>query len=68
MSEEDGRVEIESRYLCDERSSDGAVLTLTAGPERADEGGGPTSGRLGQEQRVEKSQLARPHVALRAWR
>jgi len=44
MSEEHGRVEIGPRYLCDERPSDGPVLTLAAGPERADEGGGPDDG------------------------
>jgi len=32
------------RKSCDERYSDGAVLTLAAGPERADEGGGPDAG------------------------
>jgi len=45
------------RYLCDERSSTGPVLTLAAGPERADEGGGPTPGRIRGEQHVEKSHL-----------
>ncbi len=45
MSEEQGRQQLLSQQNCDERSSDGPVLTWEAGPERADEGGGPTPGR-----------------------
>jgi len=46
MSEEHGKVELQPGESCDERYSDGPVLTLAAGPERADEGGGPAPGRL----------------------
>ncbi len=35
-----------SRHPCDWASSAGLVLAFAAGPERADEGGGPTPGRL----------------------
>jgi hypothetical protein len=46
MSEEHGREDLLPRCDCDERFSDGLVSTLAAGPERADEGDGPTPGRL----------------------
>jgi hypothetical protein len=46
MSEEQGRENLPPQKDCDERPSDGPVWTLAAGPERADEGGGPTPGRL----------------------
>jgi len=57
MSEERGTEDLPPRSDRDERYSDGPVMTLTAWPERADEGGGPTPGRLGREQRAQKPQL-----------
>jgi len=44
MSEEQGLEELPPRQACDERYSDGPVPTFAAGPERADEGGGPDAG------------------------
>jgi len=44
MSEEQGTEELTTRQACDERYSDGPVPTSAAGPERADEGGGPDAG------------------------
>src|SRR5712691_10778517 len=53
---------MEEKSFCLDKAATSAtatarVRTLEAWPERADEGGGPTPGRLGGEQRVEKSQL-----------
>jgi hypothetical protein len=45
MSEEHEREDLPLHSACDERPSDGPVWTCEAGPERADEGGGPTPGR-----------------------
>jgi len=50
MSEEQGRERLVSPQDCDERYRDGLVLSLAAGPERADEGGGPTSEASSVEQ------------------
>jgi len=44
MTEEQGTEELTTRQACDERYSDGPVPTSAAGPERADEGGGPDAG------------------------
>src|SRR5712691_11642098 len=53
-------MEEQTLRLAESATSDTATARLgifAAGPERADEGGGPTPGRLGGEQRVEGSQL-----------
>ncbi len=47
MSEKHGRADLWPREGCDERYSEGPGPASAAGPERADEGGGPTPGRLG---------------------
>ena len=55
-------MEEKSIGLAKNATSDPATARLgifAAGPERADEGGGPTPGRLRWEQRVEKSHLGR---------
>jgi hypothetical protein len=46
MSEEHARERLLPHKPCDERSSDGPIGNVAAGPERADEGGGPTPGDL----------------------
>ena len=46
MSEEQGTNRLPPPQDCDERPSDGPVWTSAAGPARADEGVGPTPGRL----------------------